>query len=436
MRGALEDVKRRNVRFADPWEKTARANQRPPEGDWRIWALITGRGWGKNRVQAEFAHAKARELRGSAGFIAGRTLGDVGRYVVNHPESGLLVTQKPDNPCRFVQVKGGGFVVRWANGSFADVHTSDEPDRARGGHYAWGIADEVASWKRVVDFEGNTTWDNLQFGLRAGRQPQMVAGSTPRRGSKLVRWLMEEGERDLSSVRLSRGGTAENAANLSASYLEFVEGRYGGTHLGRQELDGQLLPDVEGAIVTSDMVEASRIMIGDGMKLPVELRRIAVGVDPSGGAAEQGIVAAARGVDDHAYVLTDRSGIFKPEGWGRRAVELLGQHGGDLIVAERNYGGDMVESTIRTVDRNVRVKVVTASRGKHVRFEPVGSLYEQRRVHHVGSFDQLEDEVCCFTATGYEGEASPNRADAMVWALWELFDLGEDPPEERRVGVW
>lgn len=413
---ALADVRSRNVRVDDPWEKTARASQRPPIGRWRIWGLVTGRGWGKNRVQAEFAHQKARALPGSVGFIAGRTLGDVVRTVINHPRSGLLVTQKADNPCEFKQEKGGQYVVRWDSGSRADIHTSEEPDRARGPEYDWGIADEVATWKRVVDFAGNTTWTNLKFGLRGGKLPQMVAGTTPRRGNAIVKELIESAT-EAGAVRLTRGSLLENRDNLPESYVEAILGEFSGTHLARQEIEGEMLPDVEGAIVTSDMIEADRRQADE---VP-ELVRVVIGIDPSGGTAEQGIIAAAKGSDGHAYVLRDRSGIFKPEGWGRRAVEVYGELGGDLIVAERNYGGDMVESTIRTIDPLVPVKVVTASRGKHVRFEPVGSLYEQHRVHHVGRFDKLEDEITAFTPEGYEADDSPNRGDALVWALTELM---------------
>lgn len=406
---ALED-------FLSDWRNFARPNQLPPSTPWRIWFLCTGRKFGKTRTANEWAHGKAEAEPGSAGFFAARTIGDASSTLFHHPKSGLLTTQKRTNPCEITQPKGGGrFIVRWKNGAFADIHTSEEPDRARGGQYSWGVADEIATWKRVVDFEGNTTWDNLQFALTGGDHPQMVAASTPRRGSKVVRELLERGAVRGSGVVVTRGSMLDNRENLPASAIEGLLDKYQGTHLWRQEGEGQLLPDVEGALVTSEMISEHRV------ERAPELARIAVGVDPSGGRAEQGIVVAGRGVDGHAYILEDATCLLRPEGWGRRAIEAYGRHRADRIVAERNFGGEMVESTLRMVDPQVPLTLVQASRGKHVRFEPVGALYEQGRVHHVGSFDALEDEVCCFTPEGYEGDASPNRADALVWALTELM---------------
>jgi phage terminase large subunit-like protein len=348
------------------------------------------------------------------------------RVVVHHPRSGLLVTSKPGNPCD-VALQGGSTIIKWRNGSRAEIHTSEEPDRARGPEYDWGLADEVATWKRVVDFAGNTTWTNLEFGLRGGKHPQMVAGTTPRRGSAIVKELVARATED-GPVRLTRGSTLDNRANLPKSYLEEILGKHGGTHLGRQEIEGELLPDVEGAIVTIDMIENDRRTLDE---VP-ELQRIAIGVDPSGGTNEQGIIACGLGVDGHGYVLRDRSGVFSPEGWARRTIDLYGELAADVIVAERNYGGDMVESTIRSIDPRARVKLPTASRGKHVRFEPIGSLYEQHRIHHCGMFERLEDEVTAFTPTGYDAEGSPNRADALVWALSELMlseGIGPSPAD-------
>jgi phage terminase large subunit-like protein len=414
---ALDECARR-TKYVDPWKP--RHNQVPPSVPWRIWGLITGRGWGKNRVGAEWAHQKALAHPREAGFLAGRTLLDAVRTMVHHPESGLIATQKPGNGCQIVQQRGGGgAIVRWANGAFADIHSSEEPDRARGGHYGWGIADEVATWKRVIDFQGNTTWDDLQFALRGGAYPQMIAGTTPRRGSAIVKYLIEEGAKPGSGVVLSQGSLRDNAANLAPSALEHLLKTYAGTHLERQEIDGELLPDVPGAIVTAEMLASARV------ETAPELSRIVVGVDPSGGRNEQGIVAFGRGVDGHGYVLADRSGVFSPEGWGRRTVELYGYLRADHVAAERNYGGDMVESTIRTVDPRVPVHMVTASRGKHVRFEPIGSLFEQKRIHLVGTFEKLEDEICCFTPDSYDGEGSPNRADALVWAAFDALGLDE-----------
>ncbi len=256
---------------------------------------------------------------------------------------------------------------------------------------------------------------HLQFALRGGGCPQMVAGTTPRRNSTSVKYLVREGAIEGSGVVVTRGSMYENRENLPDTFLAHIERTYGGTSLARQEVEGELLSDVEGATVTQEMIEAGRV------EAAPQLTRIAIGVDPSGGRADQGIVAVGLGIDGKAYVLDDWTCNLPPAGWGRRAVELYGKHSANVIVAERNFGGDMVESTIRSVDPLVPIQMVTASRGKHVRFEPVGSLYEQGRVCHVGVHPELEDEITCFTPDGYEGDDSPNRADAEVWAVHELM---------------
>ena len=375
------------------------------------------------RTEGEFAHDKADEQPGSIGFVAARTLKDARKTIIGNRKSGIIATARPGNP---VIYKHQESKLVWKNGTTADVLTSEEPDSARGPEYDWGVADEIATWKRVVDFEGNTLWDNLQFALRGGAQPQMVCGTTPRRNSTSVKYLVAQGAIEGSGVIVTRGSMLENSANLPDSYVQHILRTYGGTHLARQEVEGELLPDVEGAIVTSEIMESCRVD-----EAP-RLKRIIVGVDPSGGKAEQGIVAVGLGWDNHGYVLQDATCLLKPEGWGRRAVDTYKRWNCDRIVAERNYGGDMVESTIRTVDPKVPVTLVTASRGKHVRFEPVGSLYEQRMLHHVGEFAKLEDEICCFTPDGYEGDDSPNRGDALVWAVTDLMlgSIGGVSPED------
>lgn len=417
---ALEQVKRRTVRARVQWHDIARPEQLAPGGDWRVWFLCTGRKWGKNRTMTEWGHDQAEAYPNYAGFFAGRTLGDVAKYIFNHPESGILATQRAHNPCRIQQQKGGGgYIVRWENGAFADIHTSEEPDRARGGQYAWGIADEVASWKRVVDFDGNTTWDNLQFALTGGPDPRMIAASTPRRGSKLVKELIARALEEEPDVVVTRGTMRDNQANLSEAAIKALERKYGGTSLWRQEGEGEMLPDVEGAIVTTDNIETNR----RGPHQVPQMVRVGVAIDPYGGGSEGevGLVAAGLGVDGHGYVFEDASGQYSPLGWARKALEMAGKWDADFIAAERNFGGDMVESTIRGVDPAARVIIVHASRGKHVRFEPVGGKYEQNHVHHVGLFELLEDEVTGFTPTGYDGDGSPNRADALVWVLTELL---------------
>jgi phage terminase large subunit-like protein len=227
--------------------------------------------------------------------------------------------------------------------------------------------------------------------------------------------------RERSSSTVTTGSTHENRANLAERFFANVVEPLEGTRLGRQEIKGEVLEETEGALVTPDMIDAGRIPVA---ALP-ELVRVVVGVDPSGtkhGDA-QGIVVKAKGIDGHGYTLADRTCNLSPEGWGRRAVAAADEFDADCLVVETNYGGDMCEAVIRAINPRIRIKKVHASRGKHVRFEPLGARYERGEEHHVGDFPELEDEVCAFTPDGYDGDESPNRADAAVWASTELFPV-------------
>ena len=387
----------------------------------------------------EWGHEKIAANPGSCGFIAARTLKDARKGVIGNPRAGLLATARPENPCTFHEQRG---VVKWRNGAWADVHTSEEPDGARGGEYEWGLADEVGTWKRTVDFQGNTTWDNLQFALRAGPHPQMVSGTTPR-PTAAVQYLIDAGNELGTGVIVTTGSLLENRANLAKSYVAYILQRYGPTRLARQEIDGELLLDTEGAIVLPHMIEDQRVDVAP------DLTRVVVGVDPYGGGGDAcGIAAAAKGVDGHAYVLADRTCRLGPDGWGRRAVELAIETHADIIVCEVNYGGDMVlhvvKAAMAALGVKFRVKKVTASRAKHLRFEPFGGMYERDEVHHVGEQPVIEAEVCRFTPKGYDGTASPNGTDALVFAVAELFpevsgvgwdEVNPAPPEDEQPGT-
>ena len=384
---------------------------------------------------AEWAHEYAEDHPGTCGFVAARTLKDARKGIIGAPRSGLLATAHPDNPCKFHEHTG---IIRWANGSTADVHTSEEPDSARGPEYEFGVADEVGTWKRVVDFQGNTTWDNLQFALRAGVHPQMVAGTTPR-NTHAVRYLVDAGRDAGSGVVTVSGSLLDNRENLAPSFVEYILKRYGGTRLARQEIDGELLLDTEGAIVLPHMIEEQRVD-----EAP-DLVRVVVGVDPFGGGGDAcGIVAAGKGVDGHAYPLADRTCKLGPDGWGRRAIDTAVEFGADCIAWEPNYGGEMAKKVLldamRYMGVSLRLVKVNASKAKHLRFEPYGAMYERSEVHHVGTQPDLEDQVCRFTPEGYEGSESPNDADALVIAMTELFpdrpgltpaDLYGEPEEAR-----
>lgn len=411
------------------WQFWGRSAQQFPAGDWLVWLMMAGRGWGKNRTASEWVHHKAWALPGSHGALVARTASDV-RDTVALGVSGIVATAKPWNPCEFITSRR---LLVWRNGTTAHTYSSEEPDQLRGPNHHWGLADEWATWLKKRAADGGTAWEHLRLGCRLafrGQAPQLGVATTPRPTREMKALLKEPG------VTITRGRTRDNSAHLDASYLDSMEAKHGGTRLGRQELEGELLEDVEDAVVSLDMIDEMRLEAA-----PANLHPCVVAVDPSGGTNEQGIVAAARadkcacgmgGPLPHFLVLADKSGRYKPEGWGSAACSLLEALDGDRIIGERNYGGDMVESTLRQCDPDVAYRDVSASRGKAVRAQPTLALYEQRRVHHVGSMPRLEDEICRFTSERYEGTESPNRADALVWALADLSPR----TRRRRFRVW
>jgi phage terminase large subunit-like protein len=295
-----------------------------------------------------------------------------------------------------------------ANGSRFKLFGAEEPERLRGPqhHRAW--CDELAAWRYPE------TWDQVLFGLRLGGNPQAVVTTTPK-PTPLMKALSRS-----KSALLTRGSTFDNADNLSKSALDQLRARYDGTRLGRQELNAELLVDVPGALWTIEMLDGARA------KSTPDLRRVVVAVDPSGTKGDGkgddiGIVVAGLGIDGRGYVLRDATCQLSPDGWGRRAVDMYHRYNADRIVAERNFGGSMVGHVIRSADPLASFKEVSASRGKIVRAEPIAALYEQGRVSHVGEFSEMEDQLCNMTGAGFIGEGSPDRADALVWALSELM---------------
>jgi len=386
------------------WREHARPDQLAPDGDWFVWICKAGRGWGKTRTGGEYVRQRTDSGQWRIVNIVGPTAADVRDVMVEGP-SGLLHLwpdhQRPD----YIPSKRQ---LKTHNGATIYLLSADEPERFRGPQCDGAWADEIDAWK-PKGMDKSEAWSLFELGVRLGEDPRIVATSTPKR-ARLIAKLLERPDTVVTS-----GSTYDNRANLAPSFFRSIVSQYEGTRLGRQEIAGEILDDVEGAIVSHSMIEASRVVTAP------ELRRVVVGVDPSGGADAQGIVAVGHGVDGHAYVLADRTCNLGPDGWGRRVAEVYGHLAADRVIAERNYGGDMVESTLRTVDPTMALKLVTASRGKHVRFEPVGALYEQGRIHHVGSLPELEEEVVSFTPEGYDGISSPNRADALVWAVSELM---------------
>jgi phage terminase large subunit-like protein len=385
---------------------------------------VTGRGYGKNLAESHFGQRKALEHPREAGFLAGRTLADVAKTIVGHPKSGILATQSPANPCEF---KPHQRKVVWANGAYADIHTSEEPDSARGPEYAWGIADEIGTWKRSVDFQGNTTWDNLQFALRAGRLPQMVAGTTPRPTAS-VRYLLEAGAIEGGPVVLTTGSTLENSANLPAAYIDYILDRYRGTRLERQEIHGEMLLDVEGAILSLEQINDTRVMTAPDMQ------RVVVGVDPAAkskaSSDNTGINVAGRCYAGELYSLADRTCKMSPDGWARRAIEAYWEYDATLMVAEDNQGGEMVGTIVRSIDPRINVQYRTATKAKHKRAHHILPYYERGEAHIVGHQPELEDQLTRFTFNGYAGDESPDNADAHVWAASEIMLGGSSTWEE------
>lgn len=399
----LTDEEQRQVMW--DWSLWARPKQVAPEGDWRIWLILAGRGFGKTRSGAEWVRHKIETNQSQRIALVGATAADV-RDTMVEGESGLLRIFPPDKRPRYEPSKRR---INFHNGAMATTYSADEPDRLRGPNHDLAWCDEIAAW-RYPD-----AWDQLIFGLRIGNDPRLVATTTPR-PTRLIRQLVER-----KDVAVTKGSTFENAANLAPTFLEEVKARYEGTRLGRQELYAEILDDVEGALWTRQMIEDARVN-----NVP-ELTRIVVGVDPAitsnEFSAETGIVAVGIDGNGIGYVLDDRSLQGTPVEWANAAIALYHRTSADRIVVESNQGGDMVRHTLQTVESQVPIKTVHATRGKRTRAEPVSALYEQGRIKHVGAFPTLEDQMCSWTPES----ASPDRLDALVWAITELM-IGSQSP--------
>lgn len=397
------------------WEELwARENQLPPEGPWQIWLINAGRGYGKSRAGAEFV--KSGMERGYKRIaLVGRTAADV-RDVMVKGESGLLACCPPWWKAKPMLSNRH---IRFDADPYRDVtvslYSAEEPDLLRGPQHDLAWADEVAAWQY------DEAWDNLLLGLRLPPDPRVVATTTPKR-RPLIRKLLDD-----PAVVKTFGSTYDNAANLAPTFLSHIVNRYEGTSLGRQELYAEFLSDVEGALWTHAMIEQHRVEA-----MPCEAVRIVVAVDPSttgnaGTSAEAGIVVAALGQDEQVYILKDCSLVATPLQWATVAVKAYDEFDADRLIAETNNGGDMVELTVRMVNPKVSFKKVTATRGKATRAEPIAALYEQGRVHHVGCFPQLEDQMTTWTP----GDTSPDRIDALVWAVTELAVQRDPTPNVR-----
>ena len=384
------------------WRFWARQNQIAPEGTWQTWLALAGRGFGKTEAGAQWVRERVASGARSIALVA-ETQKDLEEVMVAR-----LVSIYPPDEAPTVRYKP--VRIAWPCGAIALGYNGTEPNQLRGPEFDTAWVDELAKYRYARE-----TWDMLQFTMRSGDDPRVFVTTTPR-PIPVLREIIAD-----PSTAVTRGSTFDNAANLPKQFLDRLKDRYGDTRLGRQELEAEMLDDLPGALWLRDQIDNHRVA-----NLP-DMQRIVVAVDPSGTAGASdggdsiGIVIAGKGIDGRGYVLADRTCKLSPDGWGKRAVAAYHEFNADRIVAERNYGGAMVEHVIRTVDQSVSYKEVTASRGKVVRAEPVAALYEQGKISHHGAQDELEDQMLLMGPDGYAGEGSPDRLDSLVWALTDLF---------------
>jgi phage terminase large subunit-like protein len=409
------------------WPLWARPDQLPPAAtsggeSWRVWLILGGRGAGKTRAGAEWVRTKAlaRAAADAPGVrriaLVGETFADVRRVMIEG-QSGLLAVHHASERPRFEPSKGQ---MIWPSGAIAQVFSAEDPDSLRGPQFDAAWCDEVAKWRHP-----QRTWDMLQFALRLGEHPQMVATTTPRSTPFLKKLIADAG------TVVTRAATADNADNLAPSFVAEMTRRYHGTALGRQELLGELVDDTSGALWRRDWIDTQRVTTAP------ELSAIVVAVDPpvTATAASDacGIVVAGLGPDGRAYVVADRTLQGRePQVWARAVIAAYGDFLADRVVAEVNQGGDLVVTVLKQIDASVAVRTVRATRGKWLRAEPVAALYAEGRVAHVGRFEALEDQMCAFGADGLAKGRSPDRLDALVWALTDLMvDAGPRPAVRR-----
>ncbi|MGZ9812498.1 DNA-packaging protein [Pseudoroseicyclus sp. H15] len=401
-----------------PWlfDFWAMEHQLPPEGDWRSWVILGGRGAGKTRAGAEWVRSMVEGARpdspGKARRVAlvGETI-DQAREIMVFGESGIMACSPPDRRPDWIATRR---MLRWPNGAEARLYSAHEPEALRGPQFDVAWVDELAKWKK-----GEEAWDMLQFCLRLGDDPRVCVTTTPRNSAALKSLLAQP------STCRTHAPTMANRANLAAGFMEEVQRRYAGTRRGREEIEGQMLAEAEGALWPSALIEAART--DDVPKLD----RIVVAIDPPvtshAGSDECGIVvvgAVTQGPPQEwrAYVLEDASlAGASPFDWAKAAIAARERHGAERLVAEVNQGGQLVETVLRQIDPLVPYRAVRAQAGKSARAEPVAALYEQGRVRHVTGLSALEDQMALMTRTGFEGRGSPDRVDALVWALTEAI---------------
>jgi phage terminase large subunit-like protein len=398
------------------WSVWGRPEQQAPPGDWNIWAYIAGRGAGKTRTAAEWVREEAKyTTTGQRRFaLVARTAADV-RDVIVEGESGIINVTPPSERPLYEPSKRR---LTWPNGNTATCFTADEPDSLRGPQFTHAWGDEVAAWRQTPDAAGMTAFDNLRVGTRLGANPKIMITTTPKRVPLLYQ-LIAEAEKT-GKVVITKGSTLDNSGNLSQAYIDAIVGVYEGTRLAAQELYGEMLSDVEGALWTQELIDRGR-----EMQLPMGTPLRCIGVDPS--VAENPrdecgiVVVASTGERDlykrNSWVLEDASIHGSPEVWANKVVQMA-RKWGCPVVAEVNQGGALVRNAINTIDPTVKVLEVHSKYGKALRAEPITLAYEQNRVHHVGYLGDLESQMCAWIPG--EGK-SPDRVDALVHALTALL---------------
>jgi phage terminase large subunit-like protein len=397
--------------LAYDWSFWGRPDQQLPPGEWATWLILAGRGWGKTRTGAETVRSIV-DAGGNRGALVAATAADA-RDVVIEGESGLLAVFPTHQRPVYEPSKRR---ITFHTGAIATLYSADEPERLRGPQHEYAWADELAAW-RYPD-----AWDQLQLGLRLGANPRAIVTTTPK-PKKIIRELLAD-----KATIVTTGSTYDNQANLAERFISQIIAKYEGTTLGQQELHAVLLDEASGAPWTRDLIDSVRVP-----KIPpgVDIVRFGVAVDPAvtnnKHSDETGIIAGFLGDDDHVYIVEDASLHGSPDEWAQRAINTYHRHDADRLIGEVNNGGDLIETVIRQKDRNISYKAVRASKGKYTRSEPVVALYEQGRVHHVGVFPELEDQMVTWTV---DADFSPDRMDALVWLVTELV-LGKSEPRVR-----
>ena len=403
--------------LAEHWHSQALPGQIEPPGEWRTWLIMAGRGFGKTRTGAEWVLEQARRHAAVRIALVGASLDEVAKVMIEG-DSGILRCARAHERIGWRSTTGR---LTLPNGGLATAYSGASPDGLRGPqhHFAW--ADEIAKWAYPEE-----SWANLQLGLRLGRAPRAVATTTPGKGGVLQAII------DHPDTTVTGGRTSDNPY-LAEAFVAAMREMYGGTRLGRQELDGVLLKEADGALWTREVIERRRIRPFD-RQFGEDLRRIVVGVDPPAGDKGDacGIMVCGSSGDGRVLVLADCSvSGERPDGWARKVAAAVEHWRADRVIVEANNGGQMAESVLRTVSPGMPVRLVHASRGKAARAEPVAAAFEAGKCWFAGFFPELEDELTQFTPAGFTGSGSPDRADAMVWALTELVLRPRPEPRVR-----